>query len=824
MLKTFILLLFLFPVSLLQSQNTISGTIKDGRNDKPLEFAQVALMEVSDSALVTGGITNMQGEFAIETSRRGEFLLRLSFIGYEEQWLPITVVSGNNDTGEIQLSSAAHQLGEVEVSAAAMLFRSEADRRIFNVEQMTVADGGTAIQLLETLPSVQVDEEGRISLRGSGNILIYINGRPTNMTADDTESVLEQYPANAIKEVELITNPSARYEAEGVGGIINIILKDERHYGFNGQVTMSSGTGNKYSAGFNMNYRMNNWNFNTSYSGQYREMWEMNNSFRQNFAIGRTPVIDQDYYTENWRRSHLLRAAAEYNLNRNTSARLYGNVNMQNRDRERLYNIRNLDQAMVTDSIYVRNLNEDQSQVNYETGLDFVWQNDNETRFRAAATLSINDQDRIEYFDQTQTYFNTSPHDQVQVNQFYSRPQTGNMLVLQADFDFNPLEDTRLETGLRAELRFDDRSQHFGQISPLSGDTLSIVINGLPVTNAFNYNRNIYAAYASFADNRNRLSYLLGIRAEYTLLENWQDFGLSSGFLDDDNFTPGRDITNRDHHFGLFPSVFLSYSLSENQDIQANYSRRIRRPWAGSMSPFLNAQDFYNLRLGNPYLQPQHTDNFELNYIRSWSNYMFTGGVFHRYTTNGFTRLFVLFDQGSMVTWTNANTQNSTGAEIINYFTFANNFDATLTTNFFHSQVSGEVEGRAYSNSNYSWNMNLMSNYNIRGWFSTQLSANYWGPRVIPQGSINPVFSMNIGLRRNVLNNQGTISLNLSDVFNTRKFAMEINDPQFYQLREFTRESRIFTLSFTYRFRDFRERNSTGGRSDGGDGDTEGLF
>ncbi len=817
------LIFLLTNVRVSDAQNIVSGMVKDGQTERALEFSQVLLLNPADSSMVNGGITGVDGRFHLEINQSGEYLLNIRFVGYQEAKHLVRVEPGENDLGAFYLLSAATELGEVEVSSVAALFRSEADRRIYNVEQMTIAEGGTTIQLLEALPSVQVDEEGNISLRGSGNIQIYINGRPTSLFSDDTESVLEQYPASLVKEVELITNPSARYEAEGVGGIINIILREERMQGFNGRINLSSGTGHKYNGGINLNYRTNNWNFFGNYSYQYREMWEQTNSFRENFISDFSPVLDQDYYNENWIRGQMLRTGVQYNINGNTSIQLYSNINRSSRDRERTYNIRSMSFPLALDSLYIRNLDEDQSQVNYEFGWTFNWQNDNGHRLSALFTYAFGEQDRIEYFDQQFFDAGLTEIPEKHADQFYERPLNNRMIVAQADYRHNFSDDMHMETGVRTYFRYDERGQNFGQLDRATGEYHDIILNGIPVSNDFTHDRQIHGAYVTLTDNRGSLNYLVGLRGEYTHMESWQDYGLRSGFLDDEHFIPARDTITTDSYFRLFPSVFLSYELPRNQDIQASYSRRIRRPGIGSMMPFLNAQDFFNLRLGNPYLHPSHTDNYEINYLRGWQRFMLSAGVFHRRTTDDHSRLFVLFDKGSLVTWTNANTQNATGVEVIQYLDWSNNLDLTLTGNFFYSEVSSEVEGRQFSNKRYSWTLNLQGSVNIPGWFSSQVSANYWGPRVIPQGEIKPVFSLSAGLRRNVLNNQGTISLNVTDIFNSRKFSLSTTNDQFFQHREFFRESRVLTLGFIYRFGGFRERDN-GVRDNSFERDIEGLY
>jgi iron complex outermembrane recepter protein len=808
----------------INAQNVISGKVLDDNINKPVEFAQLALMNPSDSSIVTGTLSDYNGNFHLETSVSGEYLIRVSFVGYNDQWNMIDIKSGKNRFGTISMQASVTQLEEVEITAAAMLFRSEADRRIFNVENMPVAEGGTAMQLLETLPSVQVDEEGNISLRGSGNILIYINGRPTNLTADETESILEQFPASTIKSVELITNPSARYDAEGVGGIINIILKEQRLIGFNGQVNTSVGTGNKYSGGVLLNLRQNKFNLSANYSYQYREMWEVNESFRENFHEGTSPIIDQDYYTENWTQGHVLRLAGDYEINSASGINVYSSMNYNSRDRERVYNIRNMANISELDSMYVRLLEEDQSRATYEVGAGYIYDNSNGKRLTSNITYSLSSQDRIEYFNQQFFDQNMVEIDSKFQDQFYERPLNNNMFLVEIDYMHNIGDRHRLETGLKSTLRHDNRSQNFGLLNLETEEYEDVVLSGMPISNRFTRDENIYAGYLIFRNMEQRFSYMAGLRAEYTNTEIWQDYGLKSGFLDADGFVPARDTVTTSNYLSLFPSLYLNYELTENQDIQASYSRRIRRPRIGSTMPFLNAQDFYNLRLGNPYLEPAFTDNYEINYIRAWESYMVTAGVFHRQTKNSLTRLFVPFAQGALVTWTNANTRDATGVEFINYLQINSNFDATLTANYYHSIISGELEGISFSNESYSWTLSLLGNMNIPNWFRLQMSANYWGPRVVPQGQINSVFTMNLGLRRNVLNNQGTLSFNVTDLFNTRKFSMETTSGAFYQQRDFYRESRVFTLSFTWRFRNFRENSNGRSSQDNIDGDIDGLF
>jgi iron complex outermembrane recepter protein len=784
-------------------ESIISGTIKDVITGQPLEFAQAALMK-ADSSLVTGSISNASGEFQFSTSETGTFLMRISYVGYENVWQPVSLQNGVNQLGTLAMAPSSSQLTGVEISAGALIARTDGEKRIFNVENMTVAEGGTALQVLETLPSVQVDQEGNLSLRGSGNILILIDGKPTNLAGEDAGTILQQYPASLIKEVELITNPSARYDAEGVGGIINIVLKQKRAPGINGQLNASVGTGNKYTGGLILNYSKNKLNFSSSYSWQSRESWRSSAGYRELLDPLMSEILSQDDRSDNQQVSHLVRTGLDYNFSKTSSARIFANFNLRNSSNEGISNSRFFSPASQPDSILVRETIGADERQNLEFGIAYNWQGVKGKKLNTLASWTIDSRSDLEEIEQ---FFYLSSLDEApgrDLSQTYERPSGNQQGVLQMDFEQQLGEARRLEAGVKSNLRIDDREQIFMVLDP----TTMQYVNDVFISNEFSYNEQIHAAYTIFRDKTGKFSYQAGLRGEFTLTESYQ---------------PRIDSTYSYDYFKLFPSVFLGYDLGSNQNVQFSYSRRIRRPWSGSLVPFLVVQDQYNYRSGNPYLKPEFTDNFELNYNKSWTVYTLNAGVFHRYTTNALSRLVVPFGDATLVTWENADTRNSTGVELVNNLNFSRNLNARLTGNVFRSSITAQSGSNTFSNDRISWSLNLMGNYNIPKYFSTQVIAFYQGPIVVPQGEILPTFALNLGLRRNVINNQGTISLNVSDVFNTRRFALKTANDIFYLEREFNFDSRVVTLAFTWRFLGFRERNGFN-RDSGFNGEMEDMF
>ncbi|PZX59802.1 outer membrane receptor protein involved in Fe transport [Algoriphagus ratkowskyi] len=802
--KVSILIFFLISSFDAYSQEIrLKGKVMDGRRQSPLEFANIALLSPTDSAVVTGGMSGLDGVFDFTTAY-GEYILRVGFIGYVEFYESISLGENKNSVnlGTITLEEDAQNLDEVVVEGVTSMFESDIDKRTYNVENSIVAEGQTASQLLSTLPSIQVDDEGGITMRGSGNILIYINGRPSNLSGDDTESILSQFPANSIKSVELITNPSSRYDATGVGGIINIVLKKNEKTGFNGQVNASIGTREKYQAGVNLNYGIQKANFYASYNWQNRRQIEGGEGSRNNYLEGFSPKLEQIQDGYELEKTHLLRAGVDYNISDRSLLGVYFQGNFDDETEYSDITQLNISQGGSVDSSFIRANDEWSSAGNYEGGINYTLNIDSLGQ-KLFTSLSYSYDNREQEDVSNQEYFdadgNSDPNKRlIQTNK---NPRTSNLYVAQLDYEKPFTNGAFIETGLKASIGNWLRSQEFAQgdqftdFTPLEVDTLS---------NSYNFDEQVYAGYFTYKNTVGKFGYQLGLRGEYT-----QTLG--------ETVKDNESIPN--DYFNVFPSAFFSYTIAPENELTMNYTRRISRPSIRDLSPLYRVRDQYNFSIGNPYLKPEFTDSYEIGYMKGWEKYLLNATVYHRYSTDVETRITYLTDDNVAIqTRENADTRASTGFELINQIQVYNNLDLTLTGNFFYSKINAENIEEDFSNENVSWTLNLLANYLIPNWFSMQIQGNYRGPIVLPQGQIEPQYSVNVGLRKDILNGKATISANASDIFNTRNFRITTTNPRFDEQRVFQRETRVGTLAFTYRFGGFKERaGENNSRREGGD-------
>jgi iron complex outermembrane recepter protein len=801
-----ILILLFFASQGFAQDISLKGRVKEKGSEKPLEFANVALLSVSDSSVIGGGMTGLDGGFDFIT-KPGKYILRVGFIGYDSHYRNLELGERRNvNLGTINLALDAANLQEVVVEGVNSIFESDIDKRRYDVENSVVAEGATATELLETLPSIQIDDEGGITMRGSGEILIYINGRPSNLSGDDAESILSQFPANSIKSVELITNPSSRYDAAGVGGIINIILKKNEKTGFNGQANISVGTRDKYNAGVNLNYGAGNVNYYASYNYQNRRLFRESEVFRENRIGNSSPFLDQDAYGESVDITHLIRGGLDYTISDNQTFGFYAQGNIRDREGFNGLNQRSLNIGRSLDSLYVRNQNDTRESFNVETGVNYNWEIDTlGQRLFSSLSYSRDERTQIENYDQL--FFNEASEAVPENNliQLNTVPQTSDMYVFQLDYIKPFVNGGSLESGLKGTYSVWDRGQEFSQ-----GD-IGNNFNPTPIdsiSDNFIFKEDVYAAYISYRNRAGKIGYQGGLRAEYTETIGQQG---------------SREDAVVNNYFNMFPSLYLSYDLGEEHEFTANYSRRISRPNMWSLSPLYRVRDLLNLSVGNPYLQPEFTDSYELGYMKGWERFLFNATVYHRASTNVHTRVIRLADNNVAIqTRENALRRNSTGLELINQVQINNWWDATVSGNFFYSEIIGDNIEEGFNNSNYSWTLSLLSNMAIPNLFTFQIQGSYRGPIVFPQGEIEPFWGINAGIRKTIMNERATISLNISDIFNTRVFRIRNEDTRFVQDRVFNRETRIGTIAFTYRFGGFNDNRNGRDREDDGDFEDDG--
>lgn len=803
LLFALVIVFALSSIDLFAQEIKLKGKVMDGKRETALEFANIALLHPSDSVVVSGGMSDLDGGFEF-SANAGNYILRVGFIGYLEFYEKITLTSNKNSVnlGTITLEEDAHNLDEVIVEGITSMFESDIDKRTYNVENSIVAEGQTASQLLSTLPSIQVDDEGGITMRGSGNILIYINGRPSNLSGDDAESILAQFPANSIKSVELITNPSSRYDATGVGGIINIILKKNEQTGFNGQVNASIGTREKYQAGLNLNYGTEKANFYASYNWQDRRQLENGEGSRNNYLDGFSPRLEQVQDGYEVEKTHLIRTGVDYNVSDRGLLGVYFQGNFDDEIEYADVTQLNLSSAGAVDSSFMRVNEEWSNSANYEGGINYTWDIDSLGQ-KLYATLSYSydqreqkDLSNQEYFDETGTSDPTK-----RLIQTNDRPRNSNLYVAQLDYEKPHQNGSSIETGLKATLGNWQWSQEFAQGDEFT-DFIPEAVDSL--TDTFDFDERVYAAYFTYKNTKGKFGYQLGLRGEYT--ETLGETARNQESIPND-------------YFNLFPSAFFSYTIAPENELTLNYTRRISRPSIWDLAPIYRVRDQYNFSIGNPYLQPEFTDSYEIGYMKGWERYLLNATVYHRYSTDVETRITILTDDNVAIqSRENADTRASTGVELINQIQIFKNLDATLTGNLFYSKINAENIEEDFSNENFSWTLNLLANWLIPNWFSFQAQGNYRGPIVLPQGQIEPQFSMNLGIRKDFFKGKGTVALSVSDISNTRKFRITTSNPRFDEERVFQRESRVGTLSFTYRFGGFKEKNDkNNSRREGGD-------
>lgn len=776
------------------AQTLLQGKIIDQESDNPLEFATLSLYSSTDSSLITGTITDIDGNYELSVSP-GTYRLKAEFISYQEQWIDDVRVTGSDrttDLGTIRLRLSAAMLAEIEITGEKSQFQLGLDKKIFNVDKDLVTRGGTAADVLDNIPSISVDLEGNVSLRGSQGVRILVDGRPSGL-AGISGNALNTLRGDMIERVEVITNPSARYEAEGMAGIINIILKKEQQKGVNGAFGLTAGYPANFGGSANVNFRQKNFNLFLNYGLQYYEA-PGGGKLYQEYYNGDTLYLEQTNDRVRAGISHNLRLGTDYFINDNnvlTGALIY-RYSDRNNNTSVMYRDLNTQQQLT--AITLRDEVEDEISPFLEYSFNYK-----RTFKRQGHTLSASfqyqDNSETELSDYKERAFNPdlSPAEIPDLFQRSDNAEADITRIAQIDY-MQPLgKDGKFEAGLRTSIR-DIRTDFL--IEELRNGVWDPLEN---LGNRFLYDEDIHAAYLIYGNKFNQISFQAGLRAEYShvvteLLETQE--------IND------RDYTN------LFPSLHVGYELRDNNTLQVSYSRRVNRPRFHMLNPFLSFTDARNRWGGNPNLDPEFTDAYELGHIKYWDKSSLTSSIYFRRTTNVVDRIRTISEGITETTPQNLLNRDDTGFE----FTFAKDIVKSLridgNLNLFYSIIRGGQFGTA---ENFNWQSRINSRILLAKNIESQIRLNYRGPQDTPQGRNRSVYHMDFGVSTDIMQGRGTLTLNVSDVFNTRLRRYETFGQGFYSEGEWQWRARQTTLNFSYRLNQRKERRERGEGERGGD-------
>jgi outer membrane receptor protein involved in Fe transport len=772
----------------------LQGTIIDSQSREPLMFASVVLNRSQDSTMVSGAITNEAGRFVMEELPPGMYFITVNFIGYPRKnfnGIRISMREPEVNMGTIEVEPAAQVLSEVTVEAERSLMETGLDRRVINVAQELTAIGGTGLDIMQNIPSVAVDFDGNVSLRGSSNVTILIDGRPSTLTGLTGTEALEQIPAELIERVEIITNPSARYNPEGTSGIINVVLKKQRRPGYNGMASLNAGSAGSYSGSLNFNYKYNRWNFFTNVSGRLSEMKHFGNTFRETQTDAAPSFMNQDMRGFNDMQSVNAQLGVDYSFNRYNTLTLSSRYSNWDRSMDNItqnikyLQISNPNQLILMDNQSGMINNSFNHQVNFRRTFKEPIR-----ELTADMNFSTRKMDRNERI--LQEFFTHDFQTPNGMNKWDRSRMDGNNWSFSSQVDYvHPLgKTTKFETGARIQANeIDSDFQH----EIFSDNTWT---NNPRRSNHFIYNQQIYSIYGIYASIMGNYSLQAGLRAEQTFTE-----------ADQKNM---EDPVNKNQYLDLFPTVHLRRNFTNNRALQLSYSRRVNRPNNRNINPFVRYDGDYDVSFGNPNLKPEYINSLELGYTHYWKTTTLNPSIFYRHTAGMISRYRTVENIDSkdvtVNTFSNLNKGVSYGSELIVSQRFTSWFNMNGTFSYFRSIIDGAIMEREADS--YSWSARMVGNVNIpRGW-NMQVTGFYRSPIIMLQGEMDAMYSASAGVRKNIWGNTGTISLNVSDIFNTMRFSMYNYGDNFSMNSQRWRTSRIVTVGFTYRINETERRNN----------------
>ncbi|MBI3135549.1 MAG: TonB-dependent receptor [Bacteroidetes bacterium] len=808
---------------------TLTGQVKEEVSQKAIPYAKIFLLNVRDSSVATGALADSLGKFSIEEIQAGPYIAKITSFGFAPLYVDslfFTQRTPKIELGSLSMKTDANQLDVVDVVYEKQEVIAQIDRKVFTMEKQLTSQGGTALDALQNVPSITIDMDGNVSLRGSANVTILIDGRPSSITGGGRQGALASIPASSIESIEVITNPSAKYDPDGMSGIINIVLKKNKMKGFNGSVDLSIENGIhpdsldtypkflgfNHNIAFNLAYRNKFFNVYGGYSSNWYEGYRNFNQTNETFYNDVYDMQEQVRRGTHLRQGQMLKFGSDFYINpKNTVGfSVNGNLGREERTGDMFYySYDSISRYDVWERI------SDDPGEKYGMDASVFW---NKKFDQPEHKLDFNGQystgQSTEEGFYTQNTYNPVDLTLLTANTLdqYVRTIDGNAITtLQLDY-YRPMSKTytkndstkitrlaKLEAGAKTTIR--QISQDYYQETFQTADD--------SLNNTYNFTEQVHAAYAIYGQDFTKFKYQVGMRGEMVFI---------TSEIDKD---PTRYTNN---YYSLYPSLHLVKPVTKTSEVTLSYSRRVNRPGLHALNPFSKYTDPLNLQVGNPKLLPEYINSVEFGFGSYGKKLTLTGSVYYRYMTNMIQRVRSIDSLGvSTVSWSNVDEAQFIGSELMAIYKPVKWWKITLSGNLSQTYINSTSGESDLNNSGFSWSANMSQVFTFNKGWSGQITGFYRSPMVLTQGRSKPMYSLDLAVKKTFLKDKMYVNAKVTDIFNTRQFGYELEQPgEFTSSGLWKHQSRRYMITIGYVFGnqdpDRRKRGREGTfTGDGGD-------
>ncbi len=783
--RIFVLILFwsieIFSFGQAKKGYSVSGSLVDSLSKQPLEFASVSIYKAIDNSLVTGVITNTKGAFTINNLPAGKFSIKSSFVGYITKTTNIQINNASIELPQpILMNSASHSLGEVQVIGKQNEKQINVEKTKINVAQIISAVSGNITDVLRSQSSITIDANDNIYLRGSGNILILMDGKPTTISA------LNSIPSSSIESVDIVTNPDVKYDAEGTGGIINIVMKKQSVSGMSGAVSLNYGFNNRINGGLNLNFKKGIWDVGFSYNGKYERANIHSNLTRQLYS--QSTIMEQEINSVQISPTQV--AGLSISAKPTEKDLITLGLRVLNPD---LTNTQSISGRQLQDTLPVTYFNR-RNEITFsrkviESTLSYrkiFEKNRNEISFDA-------------FYSRTKGSRPAEYYIEDQLLQKSSGGGAPTNATIQVDYFKSLFQRGRMETGLKVFSRWNSFTSNFYDLNKITNEW---IIN--PVfSNDLEHREYIYSGYLMYSDSLSKkLFYKIGVRLEYNTTDLIQK-------------SINEEIYN--HYLFPFPYLLLTRNINKTQSLSLSINRRVTRPTYMQLNPFINVIDQTTYETGNKNLKPEISDKVEVNYSLIKEKYQFRSNIYYSSTIDFITQVSLLSPPDNLaLTYVNGNRLNKIGTDLDYVYKFNKVFSVNPAFSVFYTKSTGNYNEIDLSVNNFAWTGNIKTTIRPDQKTDIQILLNYTSPVALPQFNLSEIYYADVAIKRSFMKNKLALSLSLTDVFNTRKWIVQSDNSVFKLYNSSKNETRIFWIGITYNINSFKAKgqNNNGTESD----------